>query len=108
MYKCSTIVKNERSLIFNDIIIDMVRLKFVFLPDVFFVVVVFALFFLLSFGLIEKGKEMRASLAAQMVKNLPAMWENAFDPWVGKIDPLEKGMVTHSSTMTGEFHGQRG
>ena len=32
MYKYSSIVKNERSLIFNDI--DMVRLKLVFLPDV--------------------------------------------------------------------------
>ena len=31
-----------------------------------------------------------ASLVAQMVKNLPAMWET----WVGKI-PLEKGMDTH-------------
>ena len=42
---------------------------------------------------------MRASLAAQMVKNLPAMWENAFDPSVGKRDPLEKGMVTHCSIL---------
>ena len=30
-----------------------------------------------------------------MVKNLPAMQETRFDPWVGKI-PLEKGMTTHS------------
>ena len=28
---------------------------------------------------------MWASLAAQMVKNLPAMQETRFDPWVGKI-----------------------
>ena len=27
----------------------------------------------------------RASLVAQMVKNLPAVWETRFDPWVGKI-----------------------
>ena len=46
---------------------------------------------------------MRASLAAQMVKNLPAMWENAFDPWVGKRDPLEKGMVTHCSIRDWRF-----
>ena len=37
-----------------------------------------------------------ASLVAQKVKNLPAMWET----WVqslGLEDPLEKGMATHSS-----------
>ena len=33
---------------------------------------------------------------AQTVKNLPAMWETRFDPWVGKI-PLEEEMATHSS-----------
>ena len=36
-----------------------------------------------------------ASLVAQMVKNLPAMWET----WVRSLgwgDPLEKGMATHS------------
>ena len=27
----------------------------------------------------------RASLVAQMVKNLPAVQETRFDPWVGKI-----------------------
>ena len=39
-----------------------------------------------------------ASLVAQMVKNLPAMWEI----WVGSLgqeDPLEKGMATHSSIL---------
>ena len=30
----------------------------------------------------------RASLVAQMVKNLPAVQKTWFDPWVGKI-PLE-------------------
>ena len=38
----------------------------------------------------------RASGVAQMVKNLPAMQET----WVrslGREDPLEKGMATHSS-----------
>ena len=37
-----------------------------------------------------------ASLVAQMVKNLPAMWET----WVWSLgwqDPLEKGMATHSN-----------
>ena len=37
-----------------------------------------------------------ASVVAQMVKNLPAMWET----WVrslGQEDPWEKGLATHSS-----------
>ena len=37
-----------------------------------------------------------ASLVAQMVKNLPTMWET----WVQSLgweDPLEKGMAIHSS-----------
>ena len=41
---------------------------------------------------------MRASLMAQMIKNLPAMWET----WVrspGGEDPLEKRMATHSSIL---------
>ena len=40
----------------------------------------------------------RASLVAQLVKNLPAMQET----WVqslGQKDPLEKGMATHSSIL---------
>ena len=39
----------------------------------------------------------RASLVAQLLKNLPAMWET----WVlslGWEDTLEKGMATHSSS----------
>ena len=47
-----------------------------------------------------------ASLVAQTVKNLPAVWET----WVlslGQEDPLEKGMATHSSILAWEFHGQR-
>ena len=39
-----------------------------------------------------------ASLVAQMVKHLPAMWKT----WVlslGGEDPLEKEMATHSSTL---------
>ena len=38
------------------------------------------------------------SLVAQMVKRLPTMWET----WVrtlGREDPLEKEMATHSSTL---------
>ena len=40
----------------------------------------------------------RASLVAQLVKKLPAMWET----WVlslGWKDPLEKGKATHSSVL---------
>ena len=43
---------------------------------------------------IESG----ASLIAQTVKNLPAMW----DPWVRSLgweDPLEEGMGTHSNIL---------
>ena len=44
--------------------------------------------------------------AAQMVKNLPAMWET----WVqslGQEDPPEKEMVPTPLFMPGELHGQR-
>jgi len=40
----------------------------------------------------------RASLVAQTVKNLPAIWES----WVQSLgweDPLEKGKATHSSIL---------
>ena len=40
-----------------------------------------------------------ASLVAQLVENLPAMWET----WVRSLgweDPLEKGRSTHSSVLT--------
>ena len=39
-----------------------------------------------------------ASLVAQTIKNLPAMWET----WVlslGREDPLEEEMATHSSIL---------
>ena len=40
-----------------------------------------------------------ASLAAQMVENPPAMQETRV-PSLGRKDPLEKGMASHSSTVT--------
>ena len=43
-----------------------------------------------------------AFLVAQLVKNLPAMWET----WVRSLgweDPLEKGKATHSSILTWIF-----
>ena len=43
-------------------------------------------------------EEIGASLVAQRLKHLPAMWET----WVqslGREDPLEKEMATHSSIL---------
>ena len=37
-----------------------------------------------------------ASLVAQMAKNLPRAWETQVR-FLGQEDPLEKGVVTHSS-----------
>ena len=45
----------------------------------------------------------RASLVAQLVKNMPAMWKT----WVwflGWEDPLEKGKATHSSILAWRTH----
>ena len=41
----------------------------------------------------------RASLVIQMVKNLPAMQETQVRS-LGREDPLEKEMATHSSILT--------
>ena len=43
---------------------------------------------------------------AQTVKNLPAMQETQVRS-LGREDPLEKGMATHSSILAGKSHGQR-
>ena len=40
----------------------------------------------------------RASLVAQLVKNPPAMWETCVRS-LGREDPLEKEMATHSSIL---------
>ena len=49
-----------------------------------------------------------ASLMAQLVKNLSAMWETAgspgFDPWGGKI-PWRREWLTTPVFWLGEFHG---
>ena len=48
-----------------------------------------------------------ASLVAQMVKNLPAMWET----WVrspGWEEPLQEGMATHSSILAWRIPMERG
>ena len=47
-----------------------------------------------------------ASLIAQLVKNLPAMQEAQQELQVqslGREDPLEEEMATHSSTLAGRF-----
>ena len=40
----------------------------------------------------------KASLVAQVVKHLPAMWETQVQ-FLGREDPLEKGMATHSNIL---------
>ena len=48
-----------------------------------------------------------ASLVAQMVKNLPAMWEN----WARSLsweDPLEEGMTTYSNILAWRVPIDRG
>ena len=47
-----------------------------------------------------------ASLVALMVKNLPAMRETWFDPWVGKI-PWRMAWQPTAVFLLVEFHGQR-
>ena len=47
------------------------------------------------YELYSQGKS-RASLVAQTLKNLPAVWETQVRS-LGQEDPLEKGMATHSS-----------
>ena len=42
-----------------------------------------------------------------MVKNLPASWETQA-PSLGQEDPLEKGMVTHSSILVWKNPMDRG
>ena len=44
------------------------------------------------------GYAFRASLVAQMVKDLPEMQESQVRS-LGREDPLEKGMATHSSIL---------
>ena len=43
----------------------------------------------------------KASLVAQMVKNLPALWETQVQS-LGREDPLEEGMATHSGIFAWE------
>ena len=47
---------------------------------------------------------LRASLMVQMVKNPPVMRETQV-PSLGREDPLEKGMATHSSILAWRIPG---
>ena len=48
-----------------------------------------------------------ASLVAQLVKNLPAIWET-WAQSLGWEDPLEEGMATHSSILAWRMPVDRG
>ena len=50
---------------------------------------------------------MWASLVAQTVKNLPAMWDTQVRS-LDWEDPLEKGMATHSSSLAWRIPMDRG
>ena len=52
------------------------------------------------------GWDFRATLVAQMVKNLPACGRPGFDPWVGKIPWRRKWQPT-PVFLPGESHGRR-
>ena len=54
--------------------------------------------FFFCFLKMEFGSVLRASLEAQMVKNLPTMQETQVQS-LGQEDPLEKEMATHSSIL---------
>ena len=43
---------------------------------------------------------------AQMVKNLPAMWETQVLS-LGQEEPMDKVMAIHASILPREFYGQR-
>ena len=47
-----------------------------------------------------------ASLVAQMVKNLPVMWETRLNLWVGKI-PWRMEWLSTSVSLSRKVHGHR-
>ena len=46
------------------------------------------------------------TLVVQTVKNLPAMWETGFDPWIEKI-PWKREWLPIPVFLPRKFHGQR-
>ena len=51
-----------------------------------------------KWDLVSSSVKGQASLVAETVKNLPAMWKT-WVPSLGQEDPLEKKMATHSSIL---------
>ena len=64
------------------------------------------LFVTILFYLYKLNGKCPRSLLVQTVKNLPAMQETQV-PSLGREDPLEREMATHSVFLPGEFYGQR-
>ena len=58
------------------------------------------------FGNIPHLEYVGASLVAQTVKNLPAMWDTQVQPWVWKIPWRGEWQLT-SVFLPGELHEQR-
>ena len=60
-------------------------------------------------GLVQResgSKSACTSLVTQTVKNLPAVWETWFNPWVGKI-PWRRVWQPTPEFLPGDSHGQR-
>ena len=51
-------------------------------------------------------ERLRTSLVAQMLKNLPVMWETPVDPWIGKM-PWRRAWQPTPVFLPGKSHGQR-
>ena len=57
--------------------------------------------------LLKVGHLIVVTEVAQIVKNLPAVWETGFSPWVGKI-PRRREWLPTPVFLPRESHGQRG
>ena len=57
-------------------------------------------------GTLQNSFSIALAQVAHMVKNLPAMHENGFDPWVEKM-PWRREWQRTPIFLPGEFHGQR-
>ena len=57
-----------------------------------------------SFPFFPGVSDLWASLVAQLVKNLPAMWRPGFNPWVWNI-PWRRERLPTPVFSPGEFHG---
>ena len=66
------------------------------------------LWFLCGFflGTLQNSSSIVLGQVAQVLKNLPAMQETRFDPWVGKM-PWRREWQYTLGFLPGEFHGQR-